>query len=365
MTEFLHAERRGHYGFITLDRPKALNALSLDMVRALTHQLMAWRDDERIGAVVLQSASPKAFCAGGDIRFFHQVGSRPPADGSALLEDFFTEEYALNHLVHHFPKPYIALADGVIMGGGMGISQAGPQSRICIVTERTKMAMPEVHIGLFPDVGASFFLTRTPGAIGNWLGLTGAVLGAADALHAELADYYIPSAELPRLVARLADGDARDSRATIAEFAAPFVAEQAGQRATSALAQARSAIDRHFSRSSLEEIIDSMRGDTSEWSERTLAQLAKGSPLMLRVTLEQLRRGRTLSVADCLRMERGMMRRTFEKGECLEGIRALAIDKDHTPHWQPPALQDVTSKMVDAFFSPVWPNWAHPLRHLV
>ena len=163
MNEYVQTRVTNGIGFITLDRPKALNSLSLDMVRSMTDVLLQWQGDPAVQAVVLGSSSEKALCAGGDIRFFFEAGKATPMGGSALLEDFFTEEYALNHLIHFYEKPYIALMDGVVMGGGMGIAQAGPQARVRVVTERTKMAMPEVNIGLFPDVGGSYFLSRAPG----------------------------------------------------------------------------------------------------------------------------------------------------------------------------------------------------------
>ncbi len=188
--------------------------------------MLAWRDDPAIEAVLIRSSSEKAFCAGGDIRFFYDAGRATPAGGSALLEDFFTEEYALNHLIHHYPKPYIALMDGVVMGGGMGIAQSGEANQLRIVTERTKMAMPEVNIGLFPDVGGSYFLPRTPGKLGIYLGVTGETINAADAVYAGLADVYVPSAQLPALMR-----PARRNRycmpcaAAMRAFAAPFQTE--------------------------------------------------------------------------------------------------------------------------------------------
>src|SRR5205823_6203273 len=182
-SEYVQTRVANGAGVITLDRPKALNSLSLEMVRALTQILLAWREDAAVDAVVIRSRSEKALCAGGDIRFFHEAGRATPTGGSALLEDFFTEEYALNHLIHFYPKPYIALMDGVVMGGGMGIAQGGPECGLRIVTERTKMAMPEVNIGLFPDVGGSHFLSHAPGRLGFYPGLSGSTIGAADAIY--------------------------------------------------------------------------------------------------------------------------------------------------------------------------------------
>lgn len=360
MTDFVKGERVGATGILTLDRPAALNSLTLDMVRSMTATLRAWRDDPAVAAVLLRGSSERALCAGGDIRFFHQKGSASATGGAALVEDFFSEEYALNHLVHTYPKPYVALMDGVVMGGGMGIAQAGPQARIRVVTERTKMAMPETGIGLFPDVGGGWFLSRAPGALGAYLGVTGTVIGAADAIASDLADVFVPSAELPALVQAIQGG--ADVRTTVQSFAARFASQVAA--GTGLLAQHRAAIDRHFSLDSVPAIIASLKADGSEFATATLATMARRSPLMMCVTLSQIRRAATLGIADCLRMERTLVRRCFEHGEVIEGVRALAIDKDHAPKWQPATLEEVTPAMVDNFFDSAWPDYAHPLRDL-
>jgi enoyl-CoA hydratase/carnithine racemase len=345
-------------GFITLDRPKALNSLSLGMVRALTAALMAWRDDSAVAAVVIRSSSEKALCAGGDIRFFHEVGTATPQGGSALLEDFFTEEYALNHLIHYYTKPYIALMDGVVMGGGMGISQGGPGCGVRVVTDRTKMAMPEVNIGLFPDVGGSHFLSHAPGALGRYLGLTGLTVGAADALYVGLADHYVPAdawEALRDLLEAVPGGELRDA---VEAYSARF---QAGP---GVLETERATIERHFALDSVVDIMASLAGDENAFARKALQAMQTRSPLMMCVTLELLKRGAALDVADCLRMERNLVRRNFEHGEVLEGVRALAIDKDNAPKWSPGTLEEVTPEMVAAFFAPPWPAHAHPLRHL-
>ncbi|MES2900105.1 MAG: enoyl-CoA hydratase/isomerase family protein [Pseudomonadota bacterium] len=360
MSQFVHTRVANGTGMITLDRPKALNSLSLDMVRALTTVLLAWRDDPAVDAVVIGSSSEKALCAGGDIRFFYECGKATPLGGSALLEDFFTEEYALNHLIHFYPKPYIALMDGVVMGGGMGIAQSGPQSRLRVVTDKTKMAMPEVNIGLFPDVGGSYFLSRAPGQLGQYLALTGLTIGAADALYAQLADLFVPQAQMGALATLIASTPGSLLRAAIADFAAPF-ADGAG---ASVLHGERPAIDRHFSAGSVGAIMDSLTADSGAFAQRALAAMRQRSPLMMCVTHELLRRGGGLDVADCLRMERTLVRHNFEHGEVLEGVRALVIDKDNAPLWNPASLHAVSEEMVLRFFGQVWPVHAHPLRDL-
>jgi len=360
MSEHVHTRVADGTGILTLDRPKALNSLSLDMVRALTAALLAWRIDPAIDAVLITSTSEKALCAGGDIRFFHQLAQATPQGGSALLEDFFTEEYALNHLIHFYPKPYIALMDGVVMGGGMGIAQGGPGSGLRVVTERTKMAMPEVNIGMFPDVGGSHFLAHAPGRLGWYLGVTGATIGAADALYLGLADVFIPSAQLDALRALVEATPGAALPAAIRAFAAPF-AVQAG---ASELQAQRGLIDTHFGAASVAAVMASLEGDASPFAQKALAMMRQRSPLMMCVTHEMLVRGAALDVADCLRMERALVRRTFEHGEILEGVRALVIDKDNAPRWNPPTLEAVTPAMVERFFEPVWPAHAHPLRDL-
>lgn len=362
MTQYLQAEVRGRLGLLTLDRPKALNSLSLEMVRALTAQLNAWRDNDAVHAVLIRGSSERAFCAGGDIRFFHDAGRANPAGGSALLEDFFTEEYALNHLIHFYPKPYIALMDGIVMGGGMGVAQAGPDNRMRVVTERTKMAMPEVNIGLFPDVGGSHFLSRTPGQLGTYLGVTGETIVAADALYAGLADVFIPGAQLESLIANLAGHDGPDMREAVRAYAASF--RDQCDPAHSALSAARETIDRCFGHDDVPAILAALDADGSAFAQKTAGVMRKRSPLMMCVTLEQLRRGASMSVADCLRMERNMVRRSFEYGEVLEGIRALVIDKDNAPRWNPPLLEEVDAARIAMFFEPPWPAHAHPLKDL-
>jgi enoyl-CoA hydratase/carnithine racemase len=360
MSEYVQTRVENGTGTIVLDRPKALNSLSLDMVRALTGALLAWREDPAVDAVCIRSSSEKALCAGGDIRFFHQVGQVSPQGGSALLEDFFTEEYALNHLIYFYPKPYIALMDGVVMGGGMGISQGGPDCALRIVTERTKMAMPEVNIGMFPDVGGSHFLSHAPGRLGWYLGLTGATIGAADALTVGLADVFVPSAQLAALDALLAATPGAALPAAIRAFAAPF----AGQVGSSELASQRGLVDRCFGAASVVDMMAALTQEADPFAHKALAAMRQRSPLMMCVTHELLLRGASLDVADCLRLERTLVRRTFEHGEILEGVRALVIDKDNAPRWNPPALEQVTSEMVTDFFAPVWPDYAHPLRSL-
>ncbi|WP_144328001.1 3-hydroxyisobutyryl-CoA hydrolase [Tepidimonas charontis] len=357
-------------GRLTLKRPQALNALDLGMIRALTDTLLRWRDDAGIVAVAIRGVSKTgpfgAFCAGGDIRFFHQAALA----GDARLEDFFTEEYALNHLIFTYPKPYIAFMDGVVMGGGMGISQGG---RCRIVTERTKMAMPETNIGLFPDVGGGYFLSRCPGFVGEYLGLTGVVVGADAALAWGLADVAAPAEDLPRAweaLATLEAEGAADFEATWHDWMTQAGWRRAGARSVAPLAEE---VNAAFGAKDVGAIVQRLQAAGTEAAAQALAALRQRSPLMLHVVLEQVRRARAMRLADDLRMERDLVRHCFHphhlgrsaaQSETVEGIRALAVDKDHAPRWSPARIEDVTPAMVAPFFDSPWPAHAHPLRHL-
>ena len=374
-------EVRGCAGLITLNRPQALNALSLQMVRDITAALLSWRDDAAIQLVAIRGMGKNpahakdpsqpafapfgSFCAGGDIRYFHQAALA----GDPSLEDFFTEEYALNHLIHTYPKPYVAFMDGIVMGGGMGIAQ-GASHRIA--TERTKMAMPETGIGLFPDVGGGYFLSRCAGSLGEYLGLTGLLISGADAVHAGLADAVSPPAGLAAAWEALAQLGAVDTTALNHAITQLFIANNDGMMATLAINSSK--IDTIFSLNTVEAMLAALDADASEWAKETAATLRKRSPLMLCVVLEQIRRTRGMGLADDLRMERSMVRHCFHTAhlkrsgiasETVEGIRALAVDKDHAPAWNPAHLADVTPDMVQPFFVSPWPVAAHPLRALI
>lgn len=364
----IQAERRGNAGLLTLNRPKALNALSLRMVRDLTAALLAWRDDPQVQLVAIRGTNKAGrpgsaesrfggFSAGGDIRFFHQA----VLDDDRSLEDFFTEEYALNHLIHTYPKPFIAFMDGVVMGGGMGLSQG---ASVRIVTEQTRMAMPETNIGLFPDVGGGYFLSRCPGHVGEYLALTGEVIGAAEALDFGLADIERSAASLPALWDELGCKNFPTAEDAKQWIAINLIAEK--DRGTPATTH----IDAYFSLLRVKHIIDALeRAKDDPWAVKTAVTLRKRSPLMLHVTLEQIRRAKGMSLADDLRMERDMVHQCFHlrpalEGETLEGIRALVVDKDYTPRWIPARIEDVKPGMADAYFVSPWTAETHPLRKL-
>ncbi len=344
-------ENRNHLALLTLDRPGALNALSIDMIRALSAALEECAADPAVRVVLLRGAGEKAFCAGGDLRALYQSMER----GDGGHRGFFIAEYSLDYLLHTYPKPTVALMDGIAMGGGMGLGQA---SDLRIVGERTRIAMPEVAIGLFPDVGASHFLSRLPGALGTYLGLTGIQIDGVDALYAQLADVYLPpaaSADLARRLAELEWGEApaEDVRRAVHAMAAQGLPAPA-------LSRLRAPIERHFRHATVLRMVESLQEETDpayvDWARQTVKLLRSRSPIMLEVTLQQLQRGKTLDLADCFRLELDLVQHCVQHGDLREGIRALIIDKDHAPRWSPARLEEVTPAMVEAFFENPWPQ---------
>ncbi|MFM0239626.1 enoyl-CoA hydratase/isomerase family protein [Paraburkholderia phytofirmans] len=351
-------------GFIELDRPKALNALSTGMIRAMHAALDQWREDPDVLAVVVRSRHPRAFCAGGDIRFLYESAQRGEQDAR---DTFFIEEYRLNHAIFTFPKPYIALMNGVVMGGGMGISQGAHRTGgLRVVTNSTKMAMPETRIGLFPDVGAGWFLARTPGAIGRYLAVTGETIGAADALYAGLADTYIDDAALPALVDTLRSEPFERGADVVACIEREALAHQVvPQPEASSLANGRALIDRHFALPDVARILASLQSEreAADWAEQMIAVLRERSPLSMAVSLEVVTRAEG-SMADVLRGDLDLTRSSFLHGDTIEGIRARIIDKDNAPRWRFARIEDVNAADVEKMFESPWPANEHPLRDL-
>ena len=354
-------------GLITLDRPAALNALNLDMVRDLTKALTGWREDPAVEAVAVRGSNKHgafgAFCAGGDIRFFHTAGIANDPD----LEAFFTEEYRLNHLIFKYPKPYIAFMDGIVMGGGMGISQG---ASLRIITERTKIAMPETNIGLFPDVGGGYFLPKCPGNSGEYLGLTGKMLVGTEALAVDLADFAINSDNLADYWDSFTNNEMMSVDQRIARLHS-VINNAKLPEASDWLSPEK---DETFDFDTPAEIMQALIESGTHWATETLTILQKRSPLMLHVSLRQIRQGRHMSLADELRLERTLVQhcfythhlgRTGVESETVEGIRALAVDKDHSPVWNPARIEDVTPAMVEPFFESPWGANDHPLKDLI
>ena len=361
----------GGLGVITLNRPRALNALNLEMVRELTVVLRGWATDPTVHAVLLRGAAREAsdgkqpvthFCAGGDIRFMHDAALA----GDAAVEDFFTEEYALDHLIHVFPKPTVAWLQGVTMGGGMGLAQG---CKLRVATETLRMAMPETRIGLFPDVGGGHFLSRCVGSIGEYLGVVGPHLHVSDALAVGLADVAAQGDCLPAFLESLRAEPARTGAAIVERLRSHLARHPLAQLPPATVTDQFDAIQRHFSLPTLQDIQASLKRDGGEWATATLQQMAGHSPLMMAVTLEQIRRARSMPLADVFRMERTLVRHCFQlrKGaasETIEGVRALVVDKDHRPAWRPATVEEVGAELVQAHFQAVWPAHAHPLRDL-
>jgi enoyl-CoA hydratase len=337
----------GGLGRILLNRPKALNALTHDMCVAMHATMRAWARDPAVSALLIEGAGDRAFCAGGDIRKLYDEGRA----GGAYPKLFYGDEYRLNAAVHHFPKPYVAFIDGIVMGGGVGVSINGSHR---VVTEATTFAMPETGIGLFPDVGGSYFLARCPGAIGAFLGLTGTRLKAADALYAGLADHYVPQAKLGRLVDALAtaadsDGDSDGDGDSVNRIIADF-AEDAG---SPSLAAHRDAIDRCVAGATVEEVCAALAAEGTDWADKQQATIAAKSPTSLKVALKQIHNGRERSFKDCMAMEWRIVNRVIAGHDFYEGTRAVIIDKDQSPAWSPASLAGVAKADVEAYFAPL------------
>lgn len=344
-TDHVLAEVRNQVGHLTLNRPAGLNALTLDMVRSLRHHLEQWARDPHVRAVVLRGAGPKGFCAGGDIRSLHDSFKA----GDTLHETFFVEEYALDLAIHRYRKPVLVLMDGFTLGGGMGLAQG---CDLRVVTERSRLGMPEVGIGYFPDVGGSYFLSRLPGELGIYLGVSGAQVQAADALYCGLADWYLASDQLAALdqgLDQLSFGDhpLKDLQGLLARLGSQVLED-------APLEKLRPVIDHFFALPDLPAIVEQLRtvsiGDSHAWAMATADQLESRSPLAMAVTLEMLRRGRQRDLEACFAMELHLDRQWFQHGDIIEGVRALIIDKDKQPRWNPPTLAALQRQRVDQFF---------------
>lgn len=351
---------------LTLDRPHALNALSHSMVLALAEHVERCRDDASIVALVLRGAGEKGFCAGGDVRALYHAAQAGNVTGAGGWQQFFIDEYRLDFALHAFPKPIVALADGIAMGGGMGLAQA---ASLRVATERSKIAMPETRIGFVPDVGATRFLSTMQVELSMYVGLTGAVLSGPDAVLCGLADVCVPSEWLRTFEERLARLPADDVQARLAEVFVP----PANLMPHPTLEAFLPAIDKHFdARLSVDEMAASLGAalisnpsrDMRAWLQTTLDTLHSYSPTMLHVTREALLRGRTLTLAEAFRMELGIATRAIDEGDFREGVRAHLVDKDRTPRWQPAALADVRPERVHHFLTSPWGTVPNPLADL-
>lgn len=349
-TDEILFERRGGLAIVTLNRPQALNALNLPMIRAYAPRLADWARDPSVAAVLIRGAGGRAFCAGGDVRAVWAAGkaARAGTGDGALTRDFFAEEYALNSRIRHFSKPYLALIDGIVMGGGVGLSVHGSHR---IATERTQLAMPETAIGFIPDVGTTYVLARCPGEIGAWLALTGARLGGADALAAGLATDFVASADLDALTARLAATDWAAGPA--ARLVADAVAGFAADPGAAPLAERRAMIDRAFAFDRVEDIFAALEALDVPWAAQTRATLAAMSPTSLKLALAALRRARTLDFDAAIGAEFRLSQACMQGHDFYEGIRAVLVDKDRRPNWRPAVLGEVSDVDVGRCFAAV------------
>lgn len=334
--------RKGGLAIVTLNRPKALNALNLEMCIAFGTKLFEWEKDANVQAVLIRGAGSRAFCAGGDIRRLYEEGRT----GGRYPYDFYHDEYVINAHIKRYTKPYIALMDGIVMGGGLGFSVHGARR---VLTETTVAAMPETGIGLFPDVGGGYFLSHCPGELGMYLALTGARVKTADAIYCGIGDIVVPQAKLNDLIEALGRADLHGGVLVIDSVLAQFKINPG----TSGLMEHRSVIDRHFSKPSVEAILQSLETDSSPFAQETAKHMRTKSPTSCKVTFQQVRLGKTLSMDENMRMEWRIASRMPKGHDFYEGVRALIVDKDNKPAWKPARLEDVTAAEVEAYFRPL------------
>jgi enoyl-CoA hydratase len=340
----IRIEQHGGLVMVTLNRPRALNALSFAMCRALYDGLARWQADPTIAAVLIKGAGERAFCAGGDLRWLYEVLTTQGVDSGL---SFYALEYAMNARLHHFSKPYVALLDGIAMGGGVGVSIHGSHR---VVTERTVFAMPEAGIGLFPDVGATYVLPRLHGALGMYLGLTGARLNAADCLWAGIGSCHVPTEKLDALGDALADTDfSADAHGMVDRVLARFQTHPG----PAPLAQQIDPIDSCYGRRDLRAVLQALGQEETGWGEAQLAQLSTKSPTSLAVTFRQLQEGRALDFDSAMRLEYRLVPRFLAGHDFREGVRALIIDKDGRPSWRPSRLEEVSPADVEDYFRPL------------
>lgn len=337
-------ETRGNKGVITLNRPKALNAVNFEMAKQMAAQLKIWDQDSQIKMVLIKSASEKSFCAGGDIK---QIMASGPDAG----KDFFRQEYTLNNLIGSLSVPYVALINGIIMGGGCGLSVHG---NFRVVTEKALFAMPETAIGLFPDVGASHFLNKLPGSLGLFFGLTGHRLSGRDLFKAGIATHFVPSDKIDTLeeeILRLEKPDLLKLDGILQKYQQQW---EDDYRKEFSLKPHIGRMNSIFGQAgAVEDIILGLTKDNSEWAKKQVELLSKMSPTSLKITFEQLKRGKAMTLPECLKMEYRIACRVLEGKDFYEGVRAVLVDKDNEPKWDPSKLEDVKESDVQAVFQPL------------
>jgi enoyl-CoA hydratase len=347
----------GNAGRLTMNRPSALNALTYPMVGAMTAALRLWANDPAVRLVILDGAGGRGLCAGGDVLSLYIART----DGSTFARAFWREEYRLNALISRYPKPFVAIQDGIVMGGGIGLSGHASHR---VVTEKSMLAMPETSIGLIPDVGGSWLLSQAPGELGTYLALTGARMNASDAIEAGFADYAIASSDLGLWLSPPKPSTEGASRLTsftglrsTDDVSASLETCEMGTIPPGKLASSRAEIDVAFAHDRVEDIIAALAANPSDFATRTLRELGSKSPKALKLTLAALRYARTqTSLEACLNMEYRLVTRLYEDGEFIEGVRALLVDKDKAPKWQPATLAEITDGMVMRYLAPLPPD---------
>lgn len=357
----------GHViGRLTLNKPKALNALDLQMAEIMLMTLRDWQSRDDLVCVLIDAQGDKAFCAGGDIVSMYKAMEQSPGEVPSFLQSFFTTEYTLDYAIHAFDKPVIVWGSGIVMGGGMGLLN-GASHRV--VTETSRLAMPEITIGLYPDVGGSYFLPRLTGKSGLFLGLTGANINAADALHLGLADHLCHSKSKEGVLDTLRSQQ-WDMQSSLAHQVSESLRTHALSElevATSNVSTHQALIDEVCSHDSLEAIVEAicnMDSNEDKWLEKAKKTLEAGSPITAHLVYEQCQRGAHMSLAECFKMELIMSCRCGERGEFQEGVRALLIEKDNAPAWKFPSVSAVPADEVNAFFRSPWDEASHPLARL-
>ncbi len=347
MTSEVLIRRQGTAGLISLNRPAAIHALTLDMVHAIRDALISWRDDASIKSIVIDHAEGRGFCAGGDIAFLRNSALN---DGGVAGRNFFHDEYQLNHLLFTYPKPVIAFMDGITMGGGVGISLP---ARFRVATENTRFAMPETGIGLFPDVGGGWFLSRLEGRVGPYLALTGARIDGAECAALGLATHYLRSEATGETKRRISEEEDPDRIEGLLGTLAEPVPE-------AKIIESIIPINQHFASDQLEEIFASLEADLSDWAMKELATLRSKSPQTCKVALRQLAESAKLSdFADNMAMEYRIASRVLMRPDFTEGVRAVIVDKDHAPKWNPATPEGVTDALLDEIFAalPATEEW--------
>ncbi|XP_061858465.1 3-hydroxyisobutyryl-CoA hydrolase, mitochondrial isoform X1 [Colius striatus] len=342
-------EKKGSAGIITLNRPKALNALSFSMIQQIHPQIKTWEQDPETFLIIIKGSGGKAFCAGGDIKAIRDAGKV----GDKLTQDFFRREYILNNAVGTCKKPYVALIDGITMGGGVGVSVHG---HFRVATEKTVFSMPETAIGLFPDVGGGYFLPRLSGKIGYCLALTGFRLKGRDVLKAGIATHFVESEKLPALEKDLIalKSPSKENIADILNFY--HTKCKIDQEKDFVLDEHIEKINSIFSANSMEEIVTKLKQDGSPFATKQLETINKMSPTSLKITLRQLREGASMSLQDVLKMEYRLSQACMRGHDFFEGVRAVLIDKDQCPKWKPATLEEVSDEFVDNCFKPLGNN---------